>query len=161
MKQIKEDLHFWASGSYIKLVAKKDKTQLFFTDDRYPSEQIILKYEDVLWYKKRDEERLHAMQNFVLNTTKCRMIILANYFGQQEKENCGVCDVCNPVVVKVDFKEVQNLVDTALANKESETFENIIGHLYGEERIQTMQLIRKMIGEGIYKVTATGAVSRG
>ncbi len=158
--QIKEDLHFLASRAYIKLVAKKDKPQLFFTDNRYPAEQIILNYKEIEWHKKREEERLAAMQKYVLNKTECRMQMLANYFGQQEKNRCGVCDIDNPIVVKVNFEEVKNLLDTALANKESETFENIIGHLHGEERTKTMQLIRQMIGEGMYRVTAMGAVSR-
>ena len=158
-QQIKEDLHFLASRSYISLQAKKDKPQLFFNDDRYPAEQIVLKYEEIRWHQKRDEERLSALQKFVLNKTVCRMQQLANYFGQKE-ETCGVCDVCNPVKVTVNFEEVKTLMDNALAQKDSASFEDIVGHLYGEERTQTMQLIRKMISEGMYKVTAMGEVSR-
>lgn len=161
VREIKEDLYFLAARSYIKLVAKKDKPQLFLTDQRYPAEQIVINYDEIEWHKKRDQERLAAMQNYVTNTNECRMIVLANYFGQEEVEKCGVCDVCKPIVVNVDFETVKNLVDSALKNKESETFENIIGHLYGEERTQTMQLIRKMVGEGMYNITAYGAVSRG
>jgi ATP-dependent DNA helicase RecQ len=158
--QIKEDLHFLASRSYIKLVAKKDKPQLYFSDNRYPAEQIILNYQEIEWHKKRDEERLAAMQKYVLNKSNCRMQVLANYFGQAEKEVCGVCDIDNPVVVKVDFEEVKKLLDNALTNKESVPFENIIGHLHGEERIKTMQLIRQMIGEGMYRITALGEVRK-
>lgn len=158
--KIKEDLHFLASRSYIKLIAKKDKPQLYFTDDRYPAEQIILNYQAIAWHKKRNEERLAAMQHYVLNKTNCRMQLLANYFGQEEKEVCGVCDIDQPLVIKIKAEEIKALVDQALTYKESEALENIIGHLQGEERKQSMQLIRQMIGEGMYRITAMGELSK-
>lgn len=158
--QIKEDLHFLASRSYIKLVSKKDKPQLFFADNRYPAEQIVLNYQKIEWHKKRDEERLAAMQKYVLNKNECRMQMLATYFGQAEKDRCGVCDIDNPVIININFEEVKALLDNALANKESESFENIIGHLNGEERAKTMQLIREMISEGMYRITGLGELSK-
>ena len=161
VEQIKNDLHFLASRSYIKLVAKKDKPQLFFTDNRYPAEQIVLNYKEIEWHKKREEERLVALQNFVLNKSACRMQLVASYFGQKEKERCGVCDIDKPEVVKIGFEEITLLLDQALTHKEHISFDALLGHLYGEERTQTMQLIRKMIGEGMYKINEIGEVTKG
>jgi len=157
---INEDLRFLASRSYIKLVAKKDKPQLYFTDNRYPAEQIVLNYKEIERHKIHEQNRLAAMQKFVLNKSQCRMQLLAEYFGQQEHNPCGVCDIDNPAMVQINFASVKKLVDEALTHKESESFENIIGHLQGEERIQTMQLIRKMISEGLYQISSFGEVSK-
>lgn len=159
--RIKEDLDFLAARSYIKLIAKKDRPQLYFSDDRYPAEQIMVNYKEIEWHKERDEERLAAMQKYVLNKTKCRMQMLANYFGQEEKNDCGVCDIDNPIIVKVTFEEVKTLLDNALAKKESISFNELLAHLNGEEKTKTMHLIRQMVSEGMYKITALGEIRRG
>lgn len=48
-------------------------------------------------YESRIEnmyERLLAMYNYVATNNKCRSVILAEYFGQQDPRPCGHCDYC-------------------------------------------------------------------
>lgn len=164
VQQIKEDLHFLASRAYIKCWNKKDQPQLYMTDQRYPASQIVINYKEILWHKKREEERLDALQAFVKNNSICRMQLLNNYFigdkSKQEKIICGHCDVDKVKVVDVSFESVKNLLDKALTNKESENLENIIGHLASEERAQSMKLIRIMISEGMYAINAFGELNK-
>ena len=40
------------------------------------------------------EERLKAMEAYLEDDTTCRSRALLRYFGQEESEDCGCCDVC-------------------------------------------------------------------
>ena len=158
VESIKKDLHFLANRSYIKLQAKKDKPQLFFTDNRYPAEQIVLNYKEVLWHKERDAERLAALQQFVLNTKDCRMQQLATYFGKSLIEKCGVCDVCDTSTTQINPKEIKTLLDSKLAQKESISFDELLINYNGDERKLAMKEIRSMVSEGLYTINSFGEV---
>lgn len=40
------------------------------------------------------EQRINAIRSFVFGTDKCRDMVLLEYFGENEPEPCGMCDVC-------------------------------------------------------------------
>ena len=160
IESIKRDLQFLAARSYIKLIAKKDKPQLYFTDNRYPAEQIVLNYQEILWHKERDTERFTALQNFVRNTTDCRMQQLASYFGQSLNEKCGACDICDNTTIQIKHKDIQSLLETSLAQNESISFDVLLANFNADERKLAMREIREMVSEGLYKINSLGEVSK-
>lgn len=50
-------------------------------------------------------ERIEAINNYVLQKTLCRSVVIASYFGEKFENVCGVCDVClaNKKAEKIDF----------------------------------------------------------
>ncbi|MBL7800511.1 MAG: RecQ family ATP-dependent DNA helicase [Chitinophagales bacterium] len=50
-------------------------------------------------------ERIEAINNYVLQKTLCRSVVIASYFGEKFENVCGVCDVClaNNKAEKIDF----------------------------------------------------------
>jgi ATP-dependent DNA helicase RecQ len=72
----------------------KDTPQLYFLRDRPEAADL---YIDPVRYRRRKEQyarRVDAMMNYLENTGDCRSRRLANYFGDIETTDCGICDNC-------------------------------------------------------------------
>lgn len=157
---IKNDLEFLLRREYIDVRKKKDNPQLFFNDNRYPAEQIVLHYQEIEALKKRNNERLSALVDFVKNDTVCRMQQLANYFGQATTENCGACDVCAPNTATINLEEIQNHLNKVLQQREKISFQELLQNYSPEEQKQAMAIIRQMVSEGLYNISGMGELSR-
>jgi ATP-dependent DNA helicase RecQ len=73
---------------------QKDTPQLYFLRDRPDSEDL---YIDPVAYRERKERyatRVRAMIRYLDLSGKCRSRYLANYFGDKEAADCGICDNC-------------------------------------------------------------------
>ena len=73
---------------------RKEKPQIIFLQSRIKKEDLRL---DAAFIKKRKEsyeEKLKAVQFYVEEKDICRTKLLAKYFGENVKEDCGICDVC-------------------------------------------------------------------
>ncbi len=164
VEEVKVDLEFLYARSYIKMIAKKDRPQLYLIDNRYPAEQIVLNYQEVEWHLQREQERLRAMQKFLLNKDQCRMLLLAAYFSAEdskEQEVCGVCDIDLSSAVKINIDNLKIRLDQALSNRNCIPLEELTGDLQVEERTQILKLIRQMVSEGLYKINTMGEVCIG
>jgi ATP-dependent DNA helicase RecQ len=72
----------------------KDTPQLYFLRDRPNVEDL---YIDPVNYRERKEQyatRIRTMIRYLDLSGKCRSRFLANYFGDKEAADCGICDNC-------------------------------------------------------------------
>ncbi len=157
VQQIIQDLLFLAARQYIELIPKRDKPQLYFTDQRYPAEQIVLHYDDILWHKQREQDRSNALIHYVRNTTTCRMKMLAQYFGQQSPV-CGKCDVDQVKHIPLSLTSVKEYIDHALLNQQEVQINHIVHHWPIDVQEHVLQHIRHLIQAGSYKVNSLGAL---
>jgi ATP-dependent DNA helicase RecQ len=74
--------------------ARKEKPQLFLFHNRMYLDDFRINHENIRLRKKKYLERVEAMQQYVFANQRCRSILIADYFGEQLKEDCGVCDHC-------------------------------------------------------------------
>jgi hypothetical protein len=44
--------------------------------------------------KEIAEQKMKAVDRYAFDRNSCRLSMLLNYFGEQDVEACGVCDVC-------------------------------------------------------------------
>jgi ATP-dependent DNA helicase RecQ len=78
----------------IDYTPQKDTPQLFFLRDRVKVEEL---YIDPVKYRERKEQfatRIHSMIRCMEQTVECRSRFLANYFGDRDAPDCGICDHC-------------------------------------------------------------------
>ena len=75
-------------------------------------------------YEDRKEsyaKKIEAMVRYVDDEVQCRQLYLMAYFGQQERDACGVCDLCLQAKKKVVNKsEVERLLREQLARGDME-----------------------------------------
>jgi len=87
-----------------------DGTVLTFTTARKLPDELLsyISFYDEL--KNIQRERLQAMENYVLNVSKCRSQFLLSYFGEYESKRCGRCDVCEDRAAihmsELEFEEI-------------------------------------------------------
>lgn len=65
--------------------------------------------------RKKAEERLEAVENYVLTTNVCRSQLLLRYFGEMNSKPCGGCDVCVKTTKNrfspFDFENLSKMVE--------------------------------------------------
>jgi ATP-dependent DNA helicase RecQ len=71
------------SGFYVQLLA-----------NRIASNSVMLSEEHYFQRKKMAQHKADAMISFAWAENKCRAVILLSYFGENNAEDCGTCDIC-------------------------------------------------------------------
>jgi len=82
------------ASQLIDYLPAKDSPQLYFFRDRPAAEEL---YIDPVRQRERKEEyamRIRSILRYLRLEDQCRSRYLANYFGDKEAADCGICDVC-------------------------------------------------------------------
>lgn len=72
----------------------KQNPLLVFTEERLPPDLLHFNTERIEELKNKDKQRIEAIIQYALTSTKCRSNQLLEYFGEQVAVRCGNCDVC-------------------------------------------------------------------
>ena len=67
---------------------------LFFDEERLPTADIYIAPETYSRRRQLAEERFSNMVAYAENDSRCRSLMLQEYFGDRDDRECGVCDVC-------------------------------------------------------------------
>jgi len=92
------------------------KPQIVFPSPRIDEREIALQLQQYNQLKESARQRMEAMLAYIDNTSECRSVQLAAYFGQTVTEPCGCCDVCLRRKAP-SAKECQDAVKQLLASK--------------------------------------------
>ncbi len=78
----------------IRFIPKKRSPMIFLLDDRLPDADVYISPQSYSIRKEMTAGRLEAMLDYVDNEQRCRSVVIQEYFGQRDAEDCGVCDIC-------------------------------------------------------------------
>lgn len=78
----------------IEYLPKKETPQIHFLVNRAPAAHLHIQQDAYLQRKKLYEQRVQTMVHYAIELTTCRSRFIANYFGDNHANNCGVCDNC-------------------------------------------------------------------
>jgi ATP-dependent DNA helicase RecQ len=93
-RQLAADLEQLQAFRIIEYTPSKESPQLYFFRNRVTAEEL---YIDPIRYRERKEQyatRLRAMVRYLGLAVECRSRYLANYFGDKDAADCGICDNC-------------------------------------------------------------------
>jgi ATP-dependent DNA helicase RecQ len=79
----------------IRYIPRINKPLIHFLTERLEDKAILFNKKDLDIRKERTLERLEAMLLYAESTNKCRSQQLLAYFGQNDVDRCGSCDVCS------------------------------------------------------------------
>jgi len=82
------------SFDIIEYLPQKDTPQIHYVLNRAPAQYLLINQDNYLDRKKQYTERVENMIRYVELTDECRSRYIANYFGDPELKDCGVCDNC-------------------------------------------------------------------
>lgn len=78
----------------IRYIPSNRSPILFFDEERLPTEDLYIAPETYHLRKDMMHERLSKMLAYAENNEQCRSRLLAEYFGDMEAKDCGICDIC-------------------------------------------------------------------
>jgi len=67
---------------------------IVYTCERVDTDRLAINVKEYEARKKRYKARTEAMTRYATSVTKCRSLMLLEYFGQKDAARCGNCDVC-------------------------------------------------------------------
>ncbi|MDR0983348.1 MAG: RecQ family ATP-dependent DNA helicase [Culturomica sp.] len=136
-----------AKKRILKYIPGNNRFYIVYTQRRVPLSYLQFEkgiYED---RKKRYEMKVNRMIKYVEDAGKCRQLYLIRYFGQKEKEPCGVCDICLAAKKNgLSFSEVEIIVKTELEKGDKHIKELV--RLFDEyQQNRAITHIRRMLDE--------------
>lgn len=82
---------------------RKDKPQLTFTIARFDASKLPINEKAMEERKALTIEKMEAVINYAGHLVRCRNGLILSYFGEEAKEDCGVCDNCLNKKKKVEI----------------------------------------------------------
>ncbi len=78
----------------IKYIPHKDTPLIVYTEERLDDKTIYISPEAYRNRKQTYAIRIQEVVRYAFNSDRCRSSTLLAYFGQNNAQNCGICDVC-------------------------------------------------------------------
>jgi ATP-dependent DNA helicase RecQ len=92
--QVSAELARLQAFGIVDYLPAKESPQIYFLRDRPAAEDL---YIDAVSYRQRKDQyatRIRAILRYIGLAEECRSRYLANYFGDKEGSDCGICDNC-------------------------------------------------------------------
>ena len=91
---VERKLKWLASRGVIRYIQKVKSPVLYLACERLYPENLRLDKKEYDDRVARFKTRLDAIENYAMNSDRCRSQMLLEYFGQKNSAPCGVCDWC-------------------------------------------------------------------
>jgi ATP-dependent DNA helicase RecQ len=154
------DLKLLHRQAVISYQPRKDQPQLCFLQERVSAHYLRVDMALLQQRRKAMEERIDAIAAYVRNSEVCRTQQLVAYFGEQDAEPCGVCDVCmKKQKGGMKLKEFGELTKAVLgALQETRTLEALMQQVNAEEG-RVLETLQFLIAEGCVLRDKNGMLS--
>ncbi|HNP48597.1 MAG TPA: ATP-dependent DNA helicase RecQ [Bacteroidia bacterium] len=141
-------LHQLNNLKLIHYVEAKDTPQITFLEERLDSKNLHIDRENLSDRKKRYSIRQKAMLHYAASNDKCRSMLLVNYFGEESRTRCGVCDVClqrNKVGLSdLEFETISGSIKSQLS-KGKISLEELVSKVHEHKEDKTLKVIEWLI----------------
>jgi ATP-dependent DNA helicase RecQ len=94
VQEVIQKLKFLKERGIIDYEPSRDKPQLTFMTPRYDAELLPLNVFEIEKRRERDRQKIRSVVAYASQTTRCRTVLLLEYFNEMDGASCGVCDVC-------------------------------------------------------------------
>lgn len=105
----------------LNYIPKKQGTQIVYMQNRVENKYLVLSEEKLQERRNSEIQKMNFILNYSEQKTNCRTKILLSYFGEEQKENCGKCDICRQKnqleISDIKFKEIKKEILTIVENK--------------------------------------------
>jgi ATP-dependent DNA helicase RecQ len=122
----------------IKYIPGKKTSLVIFTEERLERKALLISPDTYLKVRERYADRLNKMIDYADYNTRCRSVILLEYFGE-EADRCGICDVCRERneldLSKYEFDLILDEIKDILAEQKYDTRELVSKVNYPEDKV--------------------------
>ena len=130
IERVKELLKRMWQMRIIRYIPSNTSPMIFFDEERLPTKDIYILPDTYLHRKRLISERFENMVVYASNQTECRSVVVQRYFGDNEAQPCGICDVC--------------LAKRKRAKNDANTLCDTILHLLSKEPLDAREISRQI-----------------
>lgn len=94
IEHVKELLKRLWQMRIIRYIPSNRSPLIYYPQERLPIEDIYIAPETYKLRLELYERRFEGMLDYIDNQTKCRSMLMEQYFGITSPKECGVCDIC-------------------------------------------------------------------
>lgn len=121
----------------VNYLPQKETPQIHYSYNRAPAQYLNINNKAYLLRKENFKQRVQTITDYLQLTHLCRSRYIANYFGDVQSENCGVCDNC---------------LGQKSLHISKEEFENIVQHFYSHITAKGIDITQlKLASKHIHK----------
>lgn len=140
----------------VDYIPRSGKPKIVFNTERLDSRNVIFSKNTYEKLKENAAQRLEAMVAYTQSTTKCRNLILMEYFGEKEVKRCGKCDVCKQrnklSMSEMEFDKIIDIIKPILQT-ESLTIEEMANRFPDFNEDHILNVVRWLLdSEKIQKI---------
>tara|TARA_Y100000780_G_scaffold232573_1_gene266982 strand:+ start:116761 stop:118656 length:1896 start_codon:yes stop_codon:yes gene_type:complete len=123
-KMIHQNFEQLAKDEIIDYTSASSDLEMFFLVPRDDDRTINVFAKNIEEQNQLKIAKVDAMLTYIENDTMCRSIQLLHYFGEQQEQPCGICDVCvsqstgNTPIVHAKIKIIQILKEKNAGSRE-------------------------------------------
>ena len=158
-KEIKKELGQLHENRIIEYIPQKDTPQLLFLRDRIRTEDLSIDIRALNNRKEKFISRIDSMIRYIHETIKCRSKIIASYFGDQEVNDCGICDNClrqkSIQLTREEFENINNRIVSSVKEQSIHSKE-LLQHLKGIKKEKAWKVISFLQAENKIELDKTG-----
>ena len=124
---VKQKLAYLHKSRVANYYPQNDLPYLNFLRPRPQRDEIYFNKEQLSFLRQRHQEKINTMLTYVQQQEDCRFRFIQAYFGENEQQPCGVCDIClqNKKREQLQNKHQIQLAIISLLQKQSFTFEEL------------------------------------
>ncbi|MCH5246841.1 MAG: RecQ family ATP-dependent DNA helicase [Muribaculaceae bacterium] len=132
-----------ARNYVIHYVPRRSTPYLYYPTSREEVRHVVIPrtvYED---RRSVMEKRIKSMSDFIFSHDECRSKTILRYFGEENVEDCGHCDVCrakNKSIRAEETKRLKKSVEYLLSNGHDITY--ILAQFSSSQQSEVIEIIR-------------------
>ncbi len=153
VERVKELLKRLWQLRVIRYIPSNRSPILFMNEERLPRADLYIAPETYQRRKELMRERFEQMLAYAANEELCRSVELEHYFGAEEAQPCGVCDLClkrKRAAKQPSDNELRERILTLLRNSAANP--RVIAQQIGAPPERLAELIRSLLAEGAIKI---------
>ena len=156
IERVKELLKRMWQMRIIRYIPSNTSPILFMNEERLPTKDLYISPDTYLHRKNLMAERFENMRLYVSSESECRSVILQRYFGDDQAEACGSCDVClaNKRRQRIDAEQIATSIVELLQGEPMDVRELCRHIKVDPERVATV--VDKLKEEGKISALISG-----
>lgn len=142
----------------IKYIPRQNSPVLVLTEERLSADNLRISADSYWRRKEVSERRMEAMIGYAENSSRCRSLVLQNYFDEKTDTRCGKCDICRSDRSETDISAIKTQIIDSLNAKTMDIIE-LASSVKADHSI-VAAAISELIDDNIIKQNPDGRVEK-
>lgn len=156
---IENTLKYLHKMDVIEYIPYSTRPKIALVGGRLSTKNMRINRENYEIRKENSRKRMEAMHSYVVSYSKCRSIMLLEYFGEENLKRCGRCDFCigrNKVgLSQLEFDKVLEQIKPILKEQNC-SLQELVFQIKNVDSERVIKVIRWLMDSG--KITQFGDV---